>query len=383
MCNIDTALNEFELPIVIKNDNEYQAELESILNKYLVHMKKVKGIELEIIQDLEDDINEICECINLYYQADFSKAKEKIFNVLKKYVNDQFIVSDLNKSYAFRGMANFRVNMSIYENDKNAQMQYDNMNQPILSFFKARNSVNQMERQGMLHIPFDKRSLIATQRFSMPGIPCTYFSTSSLGCWTEMNMPDKDTFWVSSYIIEKEIKVLNLCIQQQQINGACSLINTQKEFDFAMQMIKIWPLVCATSFKVLEKDRNFKSEYIISQLIMQCIKELNIDAIAYISKKMVDNLAYPQCVNLAIPAIPIEPGSYGEIKKYIKITDPMTLGQFTKIRNINITSQSYVNKIFGEGYNGTVELMGEMINYSQSKFGAFDNYLVGQEHFSM
>lgn len=52
--------------------------------------------------------------------------------------------------------------------------------------------------------------------------------------------------------------------------------------------------MCETSFQVKEMKRNFKSEYIISQLLMQVVNELDIDRIAYLSKKMVDIYAYPQ-----------------------------------------------------------------------------------------
>lgn len=304
-------------------------------------------------------------------------------------MNDEFIVSDINKSFAFRGMSNFKECMSIYENNTEIQNNYDKMNEPPLNFFKARDSVKKIERKDMLHIPFNSRGLVATQRFSMPGIPCSYFATSSLGCWLEMNMPNKDTFWISSFSLNKELKVLNLCIQQHQINGSCSLIKKQEEFDLAMQEIKIWPLVCATSFSVLEKNRNFKSEYIISQLIMQCLKEFGIDAIAYNSKKMVDFYAYPQCVNLAIPAISKDVDLYSDISNHIELTEAISFGEFSRLKNFQVASKSYVNKIYGEmneitklkSEHDKVNLMGEKISYSESQFGKFDNYLVSQKHF--
>lgn len=319
----------------------------------------------------------------------FYWGKKKIASIIKKCVDDEFIVSNLNKSYAFRGMANFRECMSIYTNSEKTQNNYNKMNQVHLNLFKARDSMKKIERKDMLHIPFNSRGLVATQRFSMPGIPCSYFATSSLGCWIEMNMPHKDTFWVSSFKIKKELNVLNLCIQQQQINGSCSLINNKTEYDLAVQEIKIWPLVCATSFSILEKNRSFKSEYIISQLLMQCLKDFGIAAIAYNSKKMNDFYAYPQCVNLAIPAISKGNDLYSDISNYIELTESVSFGKFSELKDIKITSQSYVNEIYGEideltkqkSVHDKVDLMGEKISYSESQFGKFDGYLVSQRHF--
>lgn len=389
MNSIGMALKDFGLPIVISADNEYQSKLSEILNRYLLHVKKVSAMNSDSIQSLEEDINNIIWCLDLYYQADFTGAKEKIASIIKKYVDDEFIVSNLNKSYAFRGMANFRECMSIYKNSEETQNNYNKMNQVPLNLFKARDSVKKIERKDMLHIPFNSRGLVATQRFSMPGIPCSYFATSSLGCWIEMNMPHKDTFWVSSFIIKKELNVLNLCIQQQQINGSCSLINNQTEYDLAVQEIKIWPLVCATSFSILEKNRSFKSEYIISQLLMQCLKDFGIDAIAYNSKKMNDFYAYPQCVNLAIPAISKGNDLYSDISNYIELTESVSFGKFSELKDPKITSKSYVNEIYGEideltkqkSVHDKVDLMGEKISYSESQFGKFDGYLVSQKHF--
>lgn len=386
MDSIAMALNDFGLPIVMSADNEYQSKLSEILNRYLLDAKKVGS---DSIQSLEEDINNIICGLDLYYQADFTGAKKKISSIIKKYIDDKFIVSNLNKSYAFRGVANFREYMSIYENSKKIQNIYDKMNQVPLNLFKARDSVKKIERKDMLHIPFNRRSLVATQRFSMPGIPCSYFATSSLGCWIEMNMPHKDTFWVSSFKIKKELSVLNLCIQQYQIDGSYSSINNQTEYDLAIHAFKIWPLVCATSFSILEKNRSFKSEYIISQLLMQCLKDFGIDAIAYNSKKMNDLYAYPQCVNLAIPAISKGNDLYSDISNYIELTESVSFGKFSELKDPKITSQSYVNEIYGEIdeltkqklYQDKVDLMGEKISYFESQFGKFDGYLVSQKHF--
>lgn len=40
MYDLKTALKDFELPIVISFDNEYQSKMEDILNRFLVHINR-------------------------------------------------------------------------------------------------------------------------------------------------------------------------------------------------------------------------------------------------------------------------------------------------------------------------------------------------------
>lgn len=55
----------------------------------------------------------------------------------------------------------------------------------------------------------------------------------------------------------------------------------------------------ATSYRVKEVNRTFKSEYIISQSIMMACKKLGYSGVAYYSKR-VDDIAFARCaINLA------------------------------------------------------------------------------------
>src|SRR5690606_26457356 len=131
------------------------------------------------------------------------------------------------------------------------------------------------------------------------GVPSMYFGLTSFVCWLELDKPADNLFNVAAYELPKEIRVLNLAIPQMMINGYSDDDNLTTQF---ISMIEIFPLIIATSFKVSDQNRSFKSEYIISQLVMQCLNEHGIDGIAYISKRVVnDSTYYPYCVNLAVP----------------------------------------------------------------------------------
>ena len=60
-------------------------------------------------------------------------------------------------------------------------------------------------------------------------------------------------------------------------------------------------LTISTSYKITERERNFKSEYVIPQLLMLSCKKLNLYGVAYYSKQLEDDrFADHACVNLAV-----------------------------------------------------------------------------------
>lgn len=382
---IDTSMNEFKLPRYCYQDSSYYDELKNILQAYLDYIKTIKGLHQDTIVEVDENIKLILHSIIDYYNASFSIAKEDIMLILKKYTNSKFLVTTVNECYAFRGMAYYpELLLSMYKD----YAIYDNMRNIPLNFFKARDADYPMEIKDMLHIPLNRRGIVSTQRFSMNGIPCIYLATTSYCCWLEMNIPSKQNFYVSSFEIQTDLKVLNLCISQGLING-CSLYDNEEQLDLLNQMIKIWPLICATSFSISEKNRAFKSEYIVSQLTMQCASELGIDAIAYLSKKMDDYLSYPHAVNLAIPIKRNERGNYWENSAKILISPPKLYSEYLNEKiNVATKRRSYVNSIYFafdendiDSYSSMIDFLDMRTLYSKTKFCYFDDYLVSLDHY--
>ncbi|MGY5341097.1 hypothetical protein ACXFAU_01445 [Paenibacillus glucanolyticus] len=46
-------------------------------------------------------------------------------------------------------------------------------------------------RMEMFHIPFEKRGLVKTNRYSIHGLPCLYLGSTPFFCWEEMGRPEK------------------------------------------------------------------------------------------------------------------------------------------------------------------------------------------------
>lgn len=384
---VETKLNTFKLPYVAKYDNEYYIELKNYLDRYIKHVKEeMQGFDNECINNTQENINLIIEALTLYNNAKVASAKEIIKKIVEKYCNEPYIVATIDNNYAFRGMAPVQIQPEEYKGYKS----YDKMNEYPLSFFKGRISVEALDRIGMLHIPFDKRGLITTQRFSMAGVPCLYLSTTSLGCWLELDMPQLEVLHLSSYKIPNDLKILNMCISQYTINGSTRGGWVDEiQYKATCTLIELFPLVCATSFQVLEMNRSFRSEYIISQLLMQVINELGIDGVAYLSKKMKDYYAYPQAVNVAIlmNSNKLPPYSEEKLDMYwqrsseIELTDAFRSSEILQ-KSYEGQYESYVNEIYNDNTESNkVIFAGNILLYTDTNFSNFDEFLVREKHY--
>ena len=400
MDNINLNLENFIMPIKLNYDNEYYSELKQRLNNYKDYIKNLNFLSKNTIDNIEHNINLIIGSVEDYYNANIADAKNKIFQLLDKYKSDNFIISELNKSFAFRSIAPFSdlldEKKDVYIND------YDKMNTYSLSFFRARIGNSAFEKKDMLHIPFCNRELVSTQRFSIPGVPCLYLGTTSYICWLEMDKPQDSIFNVSSFIPPLDLKILNLVIDYRLVNKQLKVtieINEDKKdynINLLESMLEIFPLVYATSFTIKNKERKFKSEYIVSQLIMQCLSDLNIHGIAYASKKVVDSiLAFPQCINLAIPMkinkkfkIQNESDNYADMCQNILLTNPVNFSEFIKMGGNNKThtignwTPTFSYRLFGNGYfpESKIYLSGKEIYYKDTEFANFDNYIFALKH---
>ncbi|WP_394555614.1 hypothetical protein C1N61_29860 (plasmid) [Priestia aryabhattai] len=132
----------------------------------------------------------------------------------------------------------------------------------------------------MFHIPFNKRHLVSSQRFSIPGLPAIYLGSSLYVCWEELGRPNFKNIKASLFKYHKTSahKIINLGISHRELKAAIENHKTlgaaTNKLDarsiFAAYCI-VWPLIAACSVKVKEKGASFKPEYIIPQLLSQYV----------------------------------------------------------------------------------------------------------------
>lgn len=363
----DINMDKFSLPNIEKLDFAYFISLKNELDRYNNYIKSLNELTKNSKDNVERNIILIIKSIEYYYNAQFGEAKNCILDILKNYISNSFIISNLRDLYVFN---------EYKREDYLINPFYTGEIKPI-GLFRGRISVEELNRKDMLHIPLNKRGLVSTNRFSMPGIPCIYLATSTYCCWLELNMPSRYMLHVSSVKIPDDILVLNLALSSSFISSM-SVCYSDEDISFMEELLEIFPLVYATSYNILEQNRSFKSEYIVSHLIMQCMRELGIDAVAYLSKKISDKFAYPYAINIAIPVEKDfkKNNSYWMKADRVFLSEPISYGEFIE----NLDGDINIDMLSGFDHSNYIDVLGNPVNFDTLKFSYFDNHLVKAKH---
>lgn len=377
----EESFNEFNLPIKISEDNDYYIKLCEWLDKYEKIIEGSSFIPDSVKSKTKENIIGIKNSLVCYYSGKFEKAKSEIEIIINSYL-DTPAISKINNSPAFYGFLDINNNV-----------------EP--TFFRARVGRDEYLYTDLLPIPMTLRQKISTQRFSVPGIPCFYLGSTSYCCWLEMDKPRDEEFNVSAVKLCGDKKILDLAFDMTTLN-IISIYGQAKESttktlraDFkkiAESMIELWPLVCATSFVNMNHTTAFRSEYIISQIIMQIVSELpEIYGIAYLSKQINNELesgAFPLAVNLVIPNLQNEESfkNYDHSKKYseelkgVKMSQPFNFMDYIKFSSHlreggKMDEMIWQSTLVNELQTRLKVLDSESIPYSRTYFGKFDEYL--------
>lgn len=145
-------------------------------------------------------------------------------------------------------------------------------------------------REQMFHIPFQSRHLVRTQRYSIPGFPSLYTSSSIYIAWKELRCPAMDTVYAVRLESPERLRVLDLGYTPAKTAELADLYtksrtNNKRLYDVVFPKILFWPLQAACSIRVLNEEAPFKPEYIIPQILLQYVKQngKDIDGIRYFS----------------------------------------------------------------------------------------------------
>lgn len=380
------AMNDFDLPIVIERDQDYFQSLKSVLSNYVNYLKSIKKLPSTVMENAQSNIKIIMNAMNFFYMGRTLDGISQMTMLLNRYKDNEFIVSELDKSYGVRGMSYFDTKWDMTENKLNA------IKNTELSFFKARlrDGDHTYTRADMLHIPFHKRAMVQEHRYSLPGIPCMYLGVSSYTCWVELDRPKLENMVISSYKLPKNFRVLNLALGEGLINGTssrCQMTGKERDQQYLNTLLELWPLLCATSYQVREEDRVFKSERIIPQFVMMSLKAIGVHGLIYCSNKIAySSYRFPNCVNIALPAYEYLDEAFEQTTDYsvkarkILLTTPILAADV--LESNEIASQlSYYNTSFYDRDKEYVKLtIEDKQAYTYQDFYKIDNLLVSMEH---
>jgi len=197
--------------------------------------------------------------------------------------------------------------------------------------FKARDQKEKKQpptsRTDMFHIPFEKRHLVNSQRFSISGIPSIYLGESIYNCYEELQKPALDKFWVSLFHFpqsdgtSKGIKLVDLTFAYQQHKIPLLLhevIKNEEKYAAVVNNlvndILLWPLIMACSITCRYPEAPFKQEYIVPQMLYQlCSASGNFNGVKFYSTKLehLDRSKLQSAmINYALPAQDVKASGY-------------------------------------------------------------------------
>lgn len=150
-------------------------------------------------------------------------------------------------------------------------------------FYRIRTGDNVLSSDGELfHVPFEKRHLISSQRYSVPGYPMLYLSGSLFTAWCEMDKPELERMSFAGFQFKEDAMFIDLGYpyERESIWELYSL--------FVM-----YPLLMACMVRVKYPSAPYKPEYIVPQLMTRLLRNYTsiFTGIAYMSNKLPES--YP------------------------------------------------------------------------------------------
>lgn len=336
---------KIRLPVVLDKDVNYLDDLEKKYKQVISDAKEAGADDISLTI-LENYKNSIIQALNHYYRGD----REGFYNTIKSIISDigdhSLAASRLEDSLAFPG-------------NKGTEIQ----------FFRARkgNPSTAYTAKDMLHLPKSLRSKSGNYRFSIPGNPSLYLCNTSYGCWIETGFLPENEFNVSPVLLHDDLKIFNLAI---------TLINSETLHDcedsWVHCWLKLYMLAIATSYIILEEERTFKSEYIISQAVMVACKKLNYDGIAYFSKRVANDIFALCAINLAL-FVDYE-GEYSSVVNHMIMNDSFNYKLYKQLYP-SANKKYYQLRTIGTRYVTNIAVNNYQFHYGETEFCDFDKFL--------
>ncbi|ELN9391538.1 hypothetical protein R0H84_001718 [Salmonella enterica] len=318
-------------------ENNINIELEKLFDNILRKSSIRPPIEVGKSNDLISDFHSKCEkfkdCLKEYLTNNDKILAHRVRSRLKVIQSLQdgiinclecFLTGDIKSAYdCFELMLKPQF---ISRHIKNICIPLTEMCNSQRPLFRVRKSDRPLStRKDIFHIPFNQRHLVRAQRYSVAGLPCLYLGTSLYICWREMDKPDFDKLYISSFITDKEDdKSLLLNLSADFLYKTRLFLkrkNAPKPIEkystsTMLSYLALWPLILACNYLKKHNDASFIQEYIIPNLLMQWISRdinnNNIIGIAYRSTKLPANTDSRKGINVVLPP----KARYEDIKGY-------------------------------------------------------------------
>ncbi|OUB59733.1 hypothetical protein [Bacillus thuringiensis] len=355
---VDLFSNTGKLPLTRTQDN-FKSYVETILDTYQKELdkinhtipKKYNMLKPIALQSTKNFCIEILHSIDEYYKGFPAKAYYTFADGLNRNLkNSAFLTNNIIHT-----------------------------SQEML-FYKMRiGTSHTFSNQEMLHIPFELRGIVGTNRYSIPGLPCVYLGSSPLSCWEELNKPDLNTIQTSLF---KSNNINYLDISMTPTDFVEELIRNYDAHPQniithdIMAYVFLWPLIAACSIRVKNKNDTFKPEYIIPQLLLQFIRDSNdIDGVSYFSTK-IDKYTSETSELYRNFAFPVQAVKDKGLCPILQEKFTITTAVPWKVFELYKDSHFCLSPFIGEVKPIEIEFIdGMQLNYSSTDFYKLENFL--------
>lgn len=247
-----------KLPLSYCSDNDFREFICNYLDNYRSSIQRIGGMASPELSRLDGIVDAIKSSITEYYRGHPAGA----YSILEEGLD--ILHGEIEKLISGTTSPLYRLRLS----DGNS---------------------NEYSQKEMFHIPFELRTLVASQRYSIPGLPSIYLGSSIYVCWEELGRPSFNNLNVSMYETEEPLRVIDFGYSPSYIINFARSPEATEYPDSALeelnQYLIIWPLIATCSVRVRMKSNTFKPEYILPQLVLQYVtkSDHNIDGVKYLS----------------------------------------------------------------------------------------------------
>lgn len=282
-------------------------------------------------------INGILSSIKSTYEG----LPYKAYDILKKAFDDSNITEIAKKNFPLKPETNlFRIRKEGFE--------------------------KRLDKKDLFHIPFESRGRCSTQRFSIPGFPALYVSNSLYVSWKEMGMFEFNYLHAARLSNIRSLNVLDLTYEPDEMS----------ESHYAV----LWPLIAACAVKVINRSDNFKSEYIIPQLLMQWVNKEKVDGIMYSSTHLSNNNLNNRgkFYNIVFPSREVKNiGHCAKLVDTFSITEPISYYERSIVPNFSrLTSEPTIPTNVNKDISNIEIFKNVRQQYHETIFGSLEHTLL-------
>ena len=177
-----------------------------------------------------------------------------------------------------------------------------------------------------------------------------------------------------------DMLILNLAVSirhifkwYKELDDSRPKVDTDREL---LTWLTLLVLTVATSYAVKEENRNFKSEYMIPQMIMLACKANGLDGVVYISKKVSEEIfGMTVAVNVALFASYDGEEKFSEICNHIKTTDSFNFAMYNRILLSSLKYKRVETTIQNSPLIRNFGTYARQYPYAETAFAGFDEFL--------